>query len=148
MLKIRAPKDFYAGLVFVGIGLLGAVLALQYPLGSALRMGPGYLPTILSCVVVLLGLTILLRAFVIDGEPASRVVWRPLVFVTASIVLFGVTITHVGLVISIILTAVVGGFAARDMSRIELIVLALGLAAFSAVVFVYLLGQPFDLWPT
>jgi hypothetical protein len=147
MLKIRAPKDFYAGLLFIAIGVLGAAMAVRYPFGSALRMGPGYLPTILSSIVAMLGAAILLRSFGFDGKPVTRVVWRPLILVTVSIVVFGVTITHLGLVIAVTATAIVGGFAARDMGRVELALLALGLAAFSAIVFVYSLGQPIELWP-
>lgn len=146
-MRIRAPKDFYAGLLFIAIGALGAALALRYPFGSATRMGPGFLPTILSGITALLGLSILLRSFVIDGEAVTRVVWRPLVLITAAIVVFGLTVTRAGLVVAVMATAIVGGLAARDMGRVELVLLALGLAAFSAVVFVHGLGQPIGLWP-
>ncbi|MBN8919949.1 MAG: tripartite tricarboxylate transporter TctB family protein [Rhizobiales bacterium] len=147
MLKIRAPKDFFAGILFVAIGVTGALMASHYAFGSALRMGPGYLPMILSSITALLGLAILGRSFAIDGEPVARIVWRPLVLITAAIVLFGVTITQLGLVAAVIITVLVGGFAARDMGKLELVLVALGLALFSAVVFVYGLGQPMQLWP-
>jgi hypothetical protein len=110
-------------------------------------MGPGYLPTILSCIVVLLGLVILARSFVIEGEGATRIVWRPLILITGAIVAFGLLIQPLGLVGTVIVTVVLGGVAARDMGYLELGLLALGLAAFSAIVFVYGLGQPMDLWP-
>jgi hypothetical protein len=147
MIKIGAPKDFYAGLLFIAIGLLGAGMGVRYQFGSALRMGPGYLPTILSCIVVLLGLVILARSFVIEGEGATRIVWRPLILITGAIVAFGLLIQPLGLVGTVIVTVVLGGVAARDMGYLELGLLALGLAAFSAIVFVYGLGQPMDLWP-
>jgi hypothetical protein len=148
MIKIRAPKDFYAGLLFIAIGLLGAGMAMHYPFGSALRMGPGYLPTTLSVAVAALGVVIMLQSFVIDGEAVSRVGWVPLILVTASIVAFGLLITQFGLVIAVTAAALIGGLAARDMGWVELVLLALGLALFSAVVFVYGLSQPIDLWPS
>jgi hypothetical protein len=147
MIKIRAPKDFYAGILFVAIGVLGAAMALQYPFGSATRMGPGYLPTILSCITALLGIVILARSFVLEGAAATRIVWRPLVLITVSIVVFGLTINRVGFVGAVALTVLVGGLAAREMGKVELVILAVGLAAFSALVFVYGLGQPIELWP-
>ncbi len=147
MVRIRAPKDFYAGLLFIGIGTLGAVMALNYPLGSATRMGPGYLPTILSCGTALLGLVVLLSSFAIDGPPATRIGWRPLILITGAIVVFALTVNRIGFVGAVVLTAIIGGFAAREMGKLELALLAIGLATFSALVFVYGLGQPVALWP-
>ena len=39
-MRIRAKKDVYAGLMFIAFGLLFGIGALNYPMGSALRMGP------------------------------------------------------------------------------------------------------------
>src|SRR5215204_5980546 len=147
VLKLRAPKDFFAGLLFIAIGALGALLALRYPYGSATRMGPGYLPTLLSCCTVVQGLIVCLRAFVIDGAPVAPVVWRPLVLILAAIAVFGLTVTRGGLVLAVIATTIVGGLASREMGRIELIALSVALAAFCAAVFVYGLAQPIELWP-
>lgn len=146
-LKVRAPKDFFAGLLFIAVGALGAVLASRYPYGSATRMGPGYLPTVLSFCTMLLGLVVLVRSFAIDGEPVARLVWRPLVLILAAIVVFGLAIPSGGLVLAVIASTIVGGLASRDMGWIELIALSIGLSAFCAVVFVYGLGQPIELWP-
>ena len=41
---IRHPKDFFAGLVFLGFGAGAIVIARGYPMGNAMRMGPGYFP--------------------------------------------------------------------------------------------------------
>ena len=47
-----------AGGVFVAIGAAFAVGASRYELGTALNMGPGYLPLVLGLVLVTLGLVI------------------------------------------------------------------------------------------
>lgn len=47
-----------AGGVFVVVGIAFAVAATRYELGSALRMGPGYLPLVLGAVLTGLGLII------------------------------------------------------------------------------------------
>lgn len=147
MIKIRAPKDVFAGLLFIATGVLGAALAARYAYGSATRMGPGYVPTLLSWSTAVLGLIVLVRSFAIDGAPVARVVWRPLILVLASIVVFGLLIAKAGLILAAIATTIVGGLAAREMGRIELFLLSVGLAGFCALVFVYGLGQPIALWP-
>ena len=37
-------KRFLCGLMFIGIGAVAIYIAQDYPMGSALRMGPGYFP--------------------------------------------------------------------------------------------------------
>jgi putative tricarboxylic transport membrane protein len=37
---IRSPKDFWAGLLFVGLGVLAITVGSRYALGTAARMGP------------------------------------------------------------------------------------------------------------
>ena len=147
MTKIRAPKDFFAGLLFMSVGVLGAVMASGYAFGSALRMGPGFFPTMLSWGLVALGAIIALRSFAFDGERIDGVGVRPLVLVLCSIIVFGLLVTSAGLVVATVATVVVGGLASREIGWVELIVLGLSLAAFCALVFVYGLNQPFDLWP-
>jgi hypothetical protein len=134
-------------LLFIGIGALGAIMGSHYPMGSALRMGPGYFPVMLSYGTIILGAVILLRSFAIAGEPVSRIVPRPLFFVLASIVVFGLLVTSAGLVLTTILSAMVGTFASQEMRWIERIAVSIALAVFCAGVFVYGLGQPIELWP-
>lgn len=147
MIKLRAPKEFWSGLLFMAIGLAGVYLARDYAYGSALRMGPGYLPTVLSWCTVGLGLVILVRSFVIDGPSLDGMDWRPLVLVLVAIGVFALLITRAGLVAAIVAATIVGGLGSREVGRGELLLLSLGIAAFCALVFVVGLGQPIDLWP-
>ena len=62
-MKITHPKDFYAGLMFFGIGLFAMILAFQYPLGTAARMGPGYFPRVLGGILMALGAILSIRSF-------------------------------------------------------------------------------------
>jgi hypothetical protein len=72
-MKIRNQKDFWAGLMFFGIGLAFAIVALNYQMGTAVRMGPAYFPTVLGGLMAVLGLIVLLRSFVsrVHGEAAA-----------------------------------------------------------------------------
>ncbi|OZI66712.1 tripartite tricarboxylate transporter permease [Bordetella genomosp. 11] len=56
-------QDCAAGLMFAAFGAGFAWKALSYPLGTAGRMGPGYLPFWLGVMLVLLGAAILIRSF-------------------------------------------------------------------------------------
>ncbi|HWP88272.1 MAG TPA: tripartite tricarboxylate transporter TctB family protein, partial [Burkholderiales bacterium] len=61
-MKIRSMKDFNAGLMFMGIGGLFAIGANQYPMGTAVRMGPAYFPSILGWGTVALGLFVFIES--------------------------------------------------------------------------------------
>ena len=63
-MKIKNGKDFWAGLMFISFGLGFALVAQNYPMGSAVRMGPAYFPTVLGALLAVLGGAILFRAFV------------------------------------------------------------------------------------
>jgi Tripartite tricarboxylate transporter TctB family len=62
------PKDFFAGLIFIGFGLAAIIIGSNYSLGTAARMGPGYFPRILGIVLLLLGL----RAIVAGAQDQGR----------------------------------------------------------------------------
>ena len=66
-LKIKSQEDFWAGLMFIGFGVLAIVISRDYPMGSAMRMGPGYFPTSLGAIMVLLGSIITLLSFKVAG---------------------------------------------------------------------------------
>jgi len=72
-MKIRNQKDFWAGLMFLAFGLGFAILALNYQMGTAVRMGPAYFPTVLGGLMALLGAIVLLRSLVsrVTGEAAK-----------------------------------------------------------------------------
>ena len=55
MIKLRNPRDFWAGLIFLVVGVGAAVIARDYPMGTGGRMGPGYFPFVLSSLLALLG---------------------------------------------------------------------------------------------
>ena len=54
-MTIRAPKDFWAGVMFCGFAAIGILAARGYSLGSAGKMGPGYFPLLLGIVLAAMG---------------------------------------------------------------------------------------------
>jgi hypothetical protein len=148
MMRIRSPKDFWAGLIFIAIGGGFVLLAQQYRLGDMHRMGPAMFPTLVGALLAALGLIIAVRAFALDGAPVPRFDARPIGVSILAIVLFGIALQWLGLIAAVAVLVLVGAYAARDVRPLENLALAAVMIAFSVGVFVWLLGLPLPLWPT
>ncbi len=146
-MRIRSPRDFWAGLIFIAIAAGFIYLASGYRYGTAQRMGPGFFPTYVGGFLGLLGLAITLRSFVITGARVDPVGWRQIIITLAAVCLFGLALTYLGLVAAISVLVIAGAFADPGARPLEVIALAIFLCAFSVGVFVYLLGLPLQVWP-
>ena len=77
-MKIKSPKDFWSGLMFIGSGLFFAVWAMAfYQMGTAVRMGPAYFPTVLGFLLVVLGAIVLLQSLVMEPEGGEQELHTP-----------------------------------------------------------------------
>ena len=146
-MHIRSPKDFWAGLIFVAIGVGFILLALQYRLGDLHRMGPAMFPILVGGLLALLGAIIVLRSLVLEGERVPRFYARPIGVTLFAIVLFGLALQWLGLVAAVAVLVLIGAYAARDVRPLENVALAGVMILFSVAVFVWLLGLPLPLWP-
>ncbi|MFL6823267.1 MAG: tripartite tricarboxylate transporter TctB family protein [Xanthobacteraceae bacterium] len=146
-MRIRSPKDFWAGLIFIAIGGGFVLLAQRYRLGDMHRMGPAMFPTLVGALLAALGLIIALRSFALDGAPVPRFEARPIGVSILAIVLFGLALQWLGLIAAVAVLVLVGAYAARDVRLRDNLALAAVMVAFSVGVFVWLLGLPLPLWP-
>ena len=78
MVRVRSPQDLGAGAVFVTIGAAGLYFGQDLAFGSSARMGPGYFPTILSYLIIAIGLVLAVKSLATDGPPIERFSFRPL----------------------------------------------------------------------
>jgi hypothetical protein len=147
MAKIPRPKDFYAGLLFVAFGAFAIVIARNYPLGSAARMGPGYFPRLLGILLIVLGAALSLTALRGRGPALPGWKWRPVSIVLLSVVAFGLALTHAGLVLSTIGLIAVASTASREFRFRESLLSGVLLAALSVGVFVIGLKLQLPIWP-
>ena len=131
-------------LAFAAVALLSAR---GYSLGSAGKMGPGYFPLLLGGVLALIGIILIARSFVIDGERVGQLKIVPLAVVALAVCLFAVSIETFGLVVALFLVTVISARASREFRLIEASLLAAGLAIFAVGVFVYGLRLPLPVWP-
>jgi len=147
MIRIRSPKDFCAGLLFIAVGAAAIVIASAYPLGTAARMGPGYFPRMLGILLIGLGALLAFRGARLAGAPLGVWKWRPLVTVLGSVVLFGAMVTHAGLVLSTVVLIVLASSASREFRPREALVSGLLLSALAVGVFVIGLNLQLPIWP-
>ena len=147
MVKALGSKNALSGLLFLAMGLLGGVLSLDLPVGDRIRMGAGYVPLALSIVLSGLGLLVLARAVLSGAAPATGWHARPVSFLVASALVFGLTVERTGLLLSVFLTVLTAAGALPVWRRLEALGLAAGLSIFSSLLFVTLLRLPIKLWP-
>jgi hypothetical protein len=146
MFRVRSPQDLGAGVVFILIGVAGIVFGRDLAFGSAARMGPGYFPTLLSYLIIAIGLVLAIRSLAADGPPIPPIHLRPLAVILAAILAFGLLIDRIGLALTAAVLTVGAAYARRDVNLVETLLLALGLALFAVGVFVYALTQPLPAW--
>ena len=90
-MQIKNGKDFWAGLMFMGFGLWFALVSQNYPMGSAVRMGPAYFPSVLGGMLAVLGAMVFFRAFVSKIAHPLKVFPFRLPLLIASVVIGGAT---------------------------------------------------------
>ncbi|HSN92822.1 MAG TPA: tripartite tricarboxylate transporter TctB family protein [Anaeromyxobacteraceae bacterium] len=149
MTRIRDPRDFWAGVLFVAAGLAAIALARRHPFGTAASMGPGYFPTVLGGLLVLLGALTAGRSLRPSRPQAAvgAVRVRPVVLVLASVVAFAVALPRLGLLLASLLVVGVSRTAAPGFRWGEVLVFGAALTLFCAAVFVWGLKMPMPLWP-
>jgi hypothetical protein len=151
--RFLSHKNVLAGLMFMGVAAFALWVSRNYPIGTALRMGTGYVPRLLCWILLGLGAVIFLQGLyetASDRRPAGRrtnSAWRPVIFVTLSLVTFALTLERLGLVIAILLLIGIGALAARDLKPIETLAAALVLVVLSWAIFIVGLGLTIPVWP-
>ena len=157
-MNIKSQKDFFSGLMFMGVGVAFAWGSSSYTIGSGARMGPGYFPLVLDVLLAFLGGLITFKALVVetqDGDKIGSFAWRPLFFIIVANLVFGAMIgglpsiglPPLGLVIGIYALTFISSFAGDEFSFKEVAVLATVLAVMSYLAFIVLLKLQFPVWP-
>lgn len=157
-MKVKSQQDFFSGLLFTVVGIAFAWGATDYKVGDSARMGPGYFPLLLGVLLALLGTVMTFKALVIEtpeGKKVGRFAWRPLVFIIAANLVFGVAlgglpslkVPALGLIVGIYALTLMASLAGDRFKAKEAAVLATVLAVLSYLAFVLLLKLQFVVWP-
>jgi hypothetical protein len=140
-------KELAFGLFLIALALVafGSTSALN--VGTAADMGPGFVPRALAWIILVFGVSFCVTGVLKRGEALPDVAWRPLLTILASIAVFAVLFSTLGLIAACIGCVLVAGTATSPVRWNRLLLFGPILAAFSALLFVKALGLPFRLWP-
>jgi uncharacterized membrane protein len=143
--SILENKDVWAGLFLIAVGVVAVVIARNYTFGTALRMGPGFFPTVLSGFLILSGLYILANGLRSGDRIEGSWPLRALIVLPLALVLFGVLIERAGFVPAMLVLIFGSGLAGTEFRLIEMLIFSVLLTALCAIVFVWALGLPYPL---
>ena len=157
-MNIKSQKDFFSGLMFMGVGVAFAWGASSFTIGSGARMGPGYFPLVLGILLAVLGGIITFKALVVetvDGDKIGAFAWKPLIFIILANLVFGAMIgglpsihlPPLGLIAGIYALTFIAALAGEEFKWKEVVVLATILAVMSYFAFIKMLNLQFPVWP-
>ena len=153
-MNIKSQKVFYTGLIYMGAGVAFAWGATAYNVGNAARMGPGYFPLILGVLLAILGAVVTFKSMVAeteDGEKIGAWAWKPLFFIIAANLIFGVLmgglpsikLSAMGMIAAIYVLTIISSLASEEFKFKEIVILATVLAVMSYLAFIVLLKLQF-----
>ena len=149
MIKRINRRDLAFGSLMMSLALFALWESRNYDMGTADQMSTGYMPWLISVLLLSVGAIIAVKAFwrgvAAELEPHHWL--RPLVAISASLIVFMLTLDRLGLIASSIVLVLLSGLASRETRPVSLAIWAVVLAAGSAAVFVYLIGLLIGLWP-
>jgi hypothetical protein len=144
-LGLHNNKDFWAGMMFIGIGAGAMFISRDYRLGNALRMGPGFFPMILGGVLIAFGICIMAVGLRSNEKVQGRLSFRPLILLPLSLVMFGKLMEYGGFIPALVVLIFVSAASGREFKVVLVLLLAVALTVASAAVFIWGLGLPYPL---
>lgn len=132
----RNYRDIVAGMGLALFGLAAALYAgSNYTMGTVSRMGPGMMPVSLGLILAVFGLAIALPALSQRGT-SVLIQFRPLIFLSASVLAFALMIERFGLVPSVFATTIIATLAETRVKPLGALILACSMSALTWALFV------------
>ncbi len=147
MIRIKAPRDFAAGCLFILIAAFFLWFGRNLSMGSSSFMEAGYFPRLVSIVLVILGLMVMASSLRFEGPGLTPWAWRPLLVLSGSVAVFGLLIPRGGLVITTLVVIAMAATTGRRLGWREFIGLSVALVALMVGIFHYGLNLPVPVWP-
>jgi len=136
------PKDFWTGLIYIAFGSAALIIGRDYGMGTAVKMGPAYFPTILSGLLMTIGVISLVRSFIRPGSPVGTLALKGLALVITSTILFGLIVRGAGLIVALPVLVIISSLASTRFRWRYSLALAAGLTVFCILIFRQGLGVP------
>jgi hypothetical protein len=138
-------KDFWAGVLLIVTGGMAIFIAQDYRFGSVLRMGPGFFPTILGALLIVLGICIMLAGLKSSEKIQGHLSMRAFVLLPLSLVLFGILMEKAGFIPALIVLTLVSAASGREFKVVEVLLLTAVLAVVMTALFIWGLELPYPL---
>lgn len=138
-------KDFWTGVIYIFVGAAALFISRDYDMGTAVKMGPAYFPTILSVLLMVIGIISIVRSFLKSGSPIGVIAWRGLVLIVVSTLLFGMIVRRAGVIIALPLLVIVSSYASLRFSWKYTLAEAAVITIFCILIFLQGLGVPLPL---
>ena len=145
-LDFRHNQDFWAGVMLIATGLAAVVIARDYAFGTALRMGPGYFPSVLGGLLVLAGLYLVVKGLRSGEKITGTGSVRALIVLPLSLVLFGLLMEYAGFVPALAVLIFGSAAAGTEFKFGEVALLTVFLTVMCVLVFVWGIGLPYPLF--
>ncbi|QTX19595.1 tripartite tricarboxylate transporter TctB family protein [Comamonas aquatica] len=141
----RDLRDILAGLFVAAVGLFFAIAGSGYAMGSAARMGPGYMPVILGWVLFALGVLIVLPAWFRQGD---RIVvhWDSLAASLGSLVVFAFLLNTLGVFFSTMVAVLVASLPKPMHMGMRLVIAGI-IAVITVLIFIVGLNMTISMFP-
>ena len=107
--------------MFIGFGLFVLYYGQKLAVGTSVRMGPGYVPHMLSYILLVLGGLICVIALYAGGETVEAPKWRPITLVTIGIVAFALLLESFGLFPALVALVIIASLGGDEFKLTEVI---------------------------
>jgi hypothetical protein len=144
--RLLKNKDFWAGMMFIGFGAAAMSIARDYRFGSAMRMGPGFFPTILGGILIAFGVCIMAVGLGSGEKIQERLSIRALVLLPLSLILFGLLMQWAGFIPALVVLIFMSAASGKGFHFLEVLMLTGILVVAAVALFIWGLGLPFPLF--
>lgn len=146
---MRMSKELALGFFYIATALVFLFQAVKLPFGTLSEMNAGYFPAMLAAALILFGIASVVRGVRIaaDGPLLDANALRPIVWVTASIIVFAASVRPLGFLVATVLALTLCCFAVGRPKPAPTVVLVVAVTAVSWLIFIVGLGLPWRLLP-
>jgi putative Ca2+/H+ antiporter (TMEM165/GDT1 family) len=150
--ELLSKRDFYAGGLMILFGLGIALKGTTYRAGTLMHMGPGFLPTSLGVLLVLIGIAIAAAGMAPDGEEENQSLlpehpqwwaWFCILMSPVAFIFFGRYFGMAPATFSCVFVAALGD---KTASWLSTVILSVVVTVFGVALFSYFLQVPMPIF--
>lgn len=140
-------QDLLAGFLFIAFAGGMLWLNMEHPIGTARRMGPGYMPMLALWLLGGVGVAVVLGGLFSGTNAIGRFAWRDMGVILAAMIVFGLTVERLGFIASITLCVVIASFAEKKYRPIRVVGLVAFLLSLCWFLFIWYLDIRIPVFP-